>query len=406
MTRPPAPDIVIGGGPAGIAAALELARAGRSVTLLEREGALGGAPRHCAHSPFGMLEFGRPYLGPAYARKLAATAARAGIDIRLRHSVTSLGPDGRLEIAHPGGTESWTADRVLLATGARDMPRSARLLPGDRAGGILTTGTLQAMVTLEGLRPFRRPVILGTELVSFSALMTCLGHGMRPVAMLGEEAAPLARWPSGLAPRALGVPLHLGVTITGICAEAGTLRSVSFRKDGRETTLDCDGLILTGRFVPEAALLLNGATGIDPASQGPGIDQFGRLGDPACFAAGNLLRGVETGGRAFREGRALGRMLAAEAPPEGDGPDIPVHLDGPLRLALPQRLRRTAHPGLHRQFQIRVSAPVRGRLCLMADGREIWSRRAMFRPERRILAPILPEMTRAGAVTIRLEEER
>src|SRR6185369_3322131 len=121
---------------------------------------------------FGMREFGRVLLGPAYARRLVAAAEAAGVEIRLAASVVGIEPGRRLALATDDGTTTITAQKILLATGARETPRSARLVGGDRPVGVITTGTLQQVVHREGLKPFERPVIVGTELVSLSAIIT------------------------------------------------------------------------------------------------------------------------------------------------------------------------------------------------------------------------------------------
>ena len=197
MTPAAVADVVIvGGGPAGVAAAITLRRAGvAQVVLLDREPALGGATRHCSHSPFGMREFGRVYLGGAYGRRLEHEARAAGVTVLTGHSVTALGDDGTVSVTHAQGGGQIAARRVLLATGARELSRAARMLPGDRPVGVLTTGALQAFVALHGLMPFRRPVIVGSELVSLSAVLTCLSHGARPVALIEPGPQPLARPP-------------------------------------------------------------------------------------------------------------------------------------------------------------------------------------------------------------------
>lgn len=171
---------IVGGGPAGVAAALALRKRGHSVVILEREAELGGVPRHCTHSPFGMREFGRVLFGPTYARRLAAEAQVAAVSVLLCHSVTALHAGGKFDVTALDATRSISARRVLLATGAREAPRSARLISGDRPIGVITTGTLQHMVNLEGLRPMRRALVVGTELVSFSALLTCRSAGITP----------------------------------------------------------------------------------------------------------------------------------------------------------------------------------------------------------------------------------
>jgi NADPH-dependent 2,4-dienoyl-CoA reductase/sulfur reductase-like enzyme len=195
--------IVIGGGPSGVAAALELRRKGvEKVTILDREPHLGGATRHCSHSPFGMLEFGWVYFGAAYSLKLEQKAEKAGIDVRTGHSAVKLGGDGTVTITSRRGVETLRGRRVMYATGAREKPRSARLISGDRPIGVVTTGTLQSYVAFYGLMPFRRPVIVGSELVSLSAALTCLTHGARPVAMIESGPHTLARAPLARSRRA------------------------------------------------------------------------------------------------------------------------------------------------------------------------------------------------------------
>ncbi|MDY6860366.1 MAG: FAD-binding protein, partial [Pseudomonadota bacterium] len=177
--------VIVGAGPAGLAAAAELkARGVGSVLVLEREAQAGGIPRHCGHFPFGMREFHRLLRGPAYAARLLARAQAAGAVIKTGVTVTALHPGPGLSVASAGGLRQITARRVLLCTGVRESTRAARLIGGTKPGGVLSTGALQGMVHLQALRPFRNPVVLGTELVSFSALLTCRHLGIRPAAMI------------------------------------------------------------------------------------------------------------------------------------------------------------------------------------------------------------------------------
>ncbi|MCC0062943.1 MAG: FAD-dependent oxidoreductase [Defluviimonas sp.] len=400
--------LVIGGGPAGVGAAIEARRRGLGrVVILEREETLGGATRHCAHSPFGMREFGRPYFGGAYGRRLAAAAAAAGVELRTGTTVTGLGTEGAVEIASEAGTGTLSAERVLLATGARESSRAARLLTGDRPVGILTTGALQAYHAFHGLLPFRRPVIVGSALVSHSALLTCLTSGVRPVAMVEPAAEPLARWPIPLFPRLARVPLLPGTEIVDIVG-AGRVRAVRLGdRKGRTWMLDCDGVLLTGEFVPEAALLLTSGRRLAPGGTGPRIDQWGQLDAPWLFAAGNLLRPVETGGWAYREGRAVGAALAADRVSRTlQTAAVEVTFEAPVKLVVPNLIRPGAPPpgSGFGQFQLRFSRPVRGRLALFVDGRESWSQAGHWRPERRILVPMPAAIDRAGAIGFRFEE--
>jgi len=382
--------IVVGGGPAGVAAALEMRRRGvEKVVILDRDPHLGGATRHCSHSPFGMFEFGRVYFGAAYGLRLEQEAAKAGVDVRTGHSVVKLGDDGSVVVTSHRGLETLTGRRVMMTTGARETPRSARLIAGDRPVGVVTTGTLQSYVAFHGLMPFRRPVIVGSEFVSLSAVLTCLLHGARPVAMIETQPYALARAPLTWFPRLVGIAFHREAEIIAILGRS-RVEAVSIRRHGQVETLTCDGVLLTGRFTPESSLFLESPMGVDPGSAGPAVDQDGRSANPFYFAGGNVLRAVETGGWAFREGRAIGATLAhdlAREPASGDL--VRVSFDDPIKLVVPNFLRRSALPSAaFRHFQLRFLRRARGRLHLEMDGRDTWHRQGQWLPERRILVAI------------------
>jgi NADPH-dependent 2,4-dienoyl-CoA reductase/sulfur reductase-like enzyme len=389
---------IIGGGPAGLGAAIALKERGvAQVVVLERESEAGGIPRHCGHPPFGLHEFRRLMTGPVYAKALVAKALAAGVDIRTRQSVVALQPGGVLVLATPDGPERLEARRVLLATGARERTRAARLLGGDRPAGVLNTGALQAAVYLHGQVPFKAPVVVGTELVGLSALSTCRRHGIRPVAMVEEAPRTVARWPLGLFPRLLRIPVHYNTGITEILGDT----HVEGVRLTTGATLPCDGVILSGQFLPEASLIRASALAYDPASGGPVIDQFGRCSDPAFFAAGNLLRPIETAGWCHSEGWDIGEYIADDLegglpPPE----DVEIIPGKGLKYVVPQRLALTAP--LHAVLQLRASAPTAGQLQLRVGTSVVYRRPILTRPERRILidldgARIPPGVTRLVA---------
>lgn len=396
---------IVGGGPAGLGAALALRRAGIDrVVVIEREAAAGGVPRHCGHPAFGLREFGRPMGGPAYARALVRRARRAGVEILTRHSVVALRPGGALEIACPSGLLALSARRVILATGARETSRAARLVGGDRPLGVITTGALQAHIYLERLIPFRLPVIVGTELVSLSAIWTCLAHGIRPQAIIADGQRAVARWPLGLFPHLLGIPVHYGAQLTTISG-IGRVDGVTVTRMGRPgLDIPCDGVLLTGQFTPEASLSRLSHIAVDPASGGPVVDQFHRCSDPAYFATGNLLRGIETAGWCHREGLALGRRVAADLAraPAMDSA-VPVSIAAPFSLAVPQQLAPSKGPAP--DLQLRVKRPVAGTLVVESGGRALYRRALRSRPERRILVPIQPLAGASDPITIRIDNE-
>ncbi|MDO9636990.1 MAG: FAD-dependent oxidoreductase [Pseudotabrizicola sp.] len=391
---------IVGGGPAGVAAALELRHHGHSVIILEREACLGGATRHCSHSPFGMREFGRIYLGAAYGQRLQNDAARAGVDLRYHQSVTRIGPGGQLEIANPDGLTSLTARRILIATGAREKPRSARMLPGDRPVGVITTGTLQAMIAFQHKIPFRRPLILGSELVTLSAVMTCRSNGIYPVAVIETRPFPLVCAPLSWFPGLLGIPFHTGTQVLDIIGK-GRVEAVRILRAGQEQVIACDGLLLTGHFTPEASLLQMSGLALCPDTAGPVIDQTGRLA-AGLYAAGNLLRPVETCGWAYREGRCIGQTIAADLQRGTATATVRVTHDAPLRYVVPQFLQRGMAGMQH--FQLRVTRPVVGEIALELDGRAVFRLQNRWMPERRILVPIPKQAMQAAHVHFSFRE--
>lgn len=386
----PADVAIIGAGPAGLAAAIELRRLGvQQVVILEREAQAGGIPRHCGHPPFGLREYGRIYSGPRYAQRNVEEALESGVQLLLKHSVTQLGPQGLLQGVSPEGAFSLKASRVLIATGARETPRSARLLGGDRPLGVINTGALQSYLYLEKLKPFERPLVVGSELVSLSSLLSCRRAGIKPVAMIERNARPTARWPLSLFPRLCGVPFHLGAQLLDIQG-LGRVESARVRlADGSIKRFECDGVLLTGQFTPESSLARLSDLRIDPLSGGPVIDQYGRCSEPGYFAAGNLLRPIETAGWSFREGQRIARLilrdLNGELPRAEAG--IEIHCKGALKLCVPQTLIPSASKGLQ-HLQLRLAQAASGELVVRADGRDIWSRQCSSLPERRLLIPL------------------
>ncbi|MBA3909437.1 MAG: pyridine nucleotide-disulfide oxidoreductase [Rhodobacter sp.] len=400
--------LVIGAGPAGLSAATELARLGVQVTVLDREAEAGGIPRHCNHSPYGLREFRRLMRGPTYARRLVAEALAAGVLIRTGTTVTALHPGGAVDVTGADGLETLTARAVLLATGVRETSRAARLIGGEKPGGILSTGALQGIVHLNGQRPFLRPVILGTELVAFSALLTCRHAGITPVAMIEPAGRITAHSPAIWLARVLRVPVLTGTTIAEIHGRT-RVEGVQLLSRGDRREVVTDGVIVSGGFRPEASLLRASHLEVDAGSGGPVIDVWGRLSDPAYFAAGNLLRPVETAGWCWAEGRRIARAIHAALQgrlPEPGGARLRVASDA-VRLALPQVLPLTTKKdnGAADKLQLRLARPAKGRLRLMQDGLCLLDRRIDSLPERRITLP-LPSPRTTSEITVTLEDPR
>lgn len=380
---------IVGAGPAGLAAATELRRLGVDrVVVLEREVEPGGVPRNCGHSPYGLREFKRPMLGPTYARSLASRTRRSGARIFTGVTVMSLQDGPRLVVSSDAGTSEISARLVMLATGIRETTRAGRLLGGTKPGGILTTGALQGLIYGAGLRPFQKPLILGTELVAFSAILTCRHAGIRPVAMIEPGRRTTARWPAAMLPRILGIPLLYQSDLVSIEGR-DRVEEVVLRTPQGERRIDTDGVIVTGRFRPEATLVRLGGLAYDPATGGPEVDEFGRTSDPSIFAAGNLLRGVETAGWCWDEGRAVAGAMARALSGALPAPIAQRVCRTGDRLAyvVPQRIAGGTAPALD-VLQLRALTEGRGRLSLRLGGQETAGRTLSALPERRLLLPL------------------
>jgi thioredoxin reductase len=381
--------IIVGAGPAGLSAARVLREAGvNDVVVLEREAEAGGVPRHCHHPGFGFSQFHWPYSGPAYARRLRRDVN--GVDLRTGVSVLALRPGGELGIATANGLETMTGRTVLLATGVRETPRAARLVSGERpAWGVLTTGALQQLLHLAHIRPCQRPVIVGSELVSFSSLLTLRRAGIKPVAMIEETDRITAPRPAGTIARlAFGVPVLTRTRLVGILGR-DVVEAVEIERDGRRQHLACDAVVMTGGFVPEAALPRASHLEFNEGSGGPVIDQHWRCSDPVYFAAGNLLRPVETSGVVGREGEAAGRAMASALAGRLVAPlrRVPIKANPPLRYVRPQVVAVPGDRPNGLLFRARFDRPTRGMLRLLRNGEEIWRRKVFAVPERRVRLP-------------------
>ena len=402
---------VVGGGPAGLAAATELAKLGvANIVVLEREAQAGGVPRHCGHSPFGMREFGRCYRGARYANHLVALAQNAGVDVRVNTTVVSAAAGGKLTLATAHGARRLEARRVVLSTGARETPRAARLVSGSRPLGVLTTGALQAMVYLQKKIPFTRPLIVGSELVALSALLTCRHAAIKPVALLEADNRLTAWRGAGLLPRLLGVPVRLETEVVEILGAARVSGVRVANAAGATETLRCDGLVFTGQFTPESALMRGGHIAVDARSGGPVIDQFGRCSDPAYFATGNLLRPVETAGWCRREGAQTARCVSlslAGRLPDGE-PRIPLTVADPVikyvvpqTLAMPAPTQQADVNGM-KHLQLRFAQPATGRLSLHSESAEMHSQSVRALPERRVLLALSERLQASQPATLKI----
>ncbi|HEY9526174.1 MAG TPA: FAD-dependent oxidoreductase, partial [Anaerolineales bacterium] len=315
--------LIVGAGPAGLAAALELRKRGvKDVLVAEREPEAGGIPRMCGHIGFGITDLHRVLTGPGYARAYRDLAKRAGLTVHTNTTITGWDADRHLSFTSPDGIGTIQAKSVLLATGVRERPRAARLVPGHRPQGVFTTGSLQRFVYEHHLPVGKRAVIIGAERVSLSVVMTLMHAGVTVPYMITE-----------LPHHQLYLPVFLPAKIlfADILARTSILPNQRVsnifgrqRVEGIEITdvagktrqIECDTVVFTGDWIPENELARRGEVETGRSSLGPQVDALFRTSQPGVFAAGNLLRGVETADWAALEGRAAARSVVRflEAP--------------------------------------------------------------------------------------------
>jgi thioredoxin reductase len=370
--------VVVGAGPAGLAAARELGRRGvRDVVVIERELEVGGIPRHAVHQGFGLRDLRRPLSGPAYARRLAALASDAGAELRTETMVTGWSPGGPFELSGPSGRELLDADAVILASGCRERPRSARLVPGSRPAGVMTTSTLQQLVYLKGRRIGGRALVVGAEHVSFSALLTLTHGGAQPVGMTTElpRHQSLAAFRAGAAVR-FRTPIW---TRTRVGAIHGRPRveevELTDLDGGGSRSLACETVVFSGDWIPDNELAVMGGLELDSGTRGPLVDEALRTSRPGVFAAGNVLHGAEQADVAALSGRHAG-AAAARFLGRGDWPQRRVRIDvrAPLAWVSPNAL--AGGPPPRNRFLVRsrefLTHP---RIEIAQDGRPLWSGR-------------------------------
>jgi len=360
MTTEAVDVAIVGAGPAGLTAAADLAHnGGLNVVVLERESDPGGIPRHSDHPGYGLRDRKTFISGPSYARRLTRDARAAGATIRTDTMVTGWAGDHTLEITSPQGRRELTARAIILATGARERPRPARMIPGDRGTGVYTTGLLQNVVHLKHRTVGRRAVVVGAELVSYSAVLTLKHVGCQTVLMTTEYPSPESYGLFNLAGRTplLGVRVATRTRLVRIIGKpAVTGVEVENLDTGERRTVDCDTVVLTGDWIPDHELARSTGLDIDPGTLGPVVDTALRTSRPGVFAIGNLLHPVDTADIAALDGRHVADQVRAYlAGNQLTDTAVRIEVQAPLRWVAPNLLR----PG--------DPAPARNRLLLWTD---------------------------------------
>ena len=321
--------VVIGGGPAGMAAALAAHKAGARVAIVEREQHLGGILRQCIHPGFGLSHFKQELTGPEYAQRFIDQVRAIDIALFLNSMVLGIDSDESTEdaAAHtvtlmsPTGMLQLTGRAVVLAMGCRERTRSEIKIPGSRPAGVFTAGLAQRYINIENLKPGSRAVILGSGDIGLIMARRCTLEGISV-----EGVYELMPYANGLRRNVknclddFGIPLHLSTTVTRVIGhdrvEAVEVSQVDEHLapiPGTERIVPCDTLLLSVGLIPENELSVAAGVELDPRTRGAVVDQSLQTGVPGIFACGNVLHVHDLADNVTTESECAGAAAAAWA---------------------------------------------------------------------------------------------
>ncbi|MDR3313044.1 MAG: FAD-dependent oxidoreductase [Oscillospiraceae bacterium] len=360
--------IVIGGGPAGMAAALEAEKRGvERILLLERAQTLGGILEQCIHTGFGLHYFGEELSGPEYAdrfinpvlgsARIATKTDTMVLDVQpggAQHSVVAVNKtDGLLELR---------SKAVILAMGCRERPRGALNIAGTRPAGILSAGTAQKYVNLDGYMPGKVVVILGSGDIGLimARRMTLEGAQVKLVAELMPYSSGLTRNIVQCLDD-FDIPLRLNCTVVGVHGrdrlEAVTVAEVDENRrplPGTEETIPCDLLLLSVGLIPENELTRAAGVAMDPVTSGAKVNQNRETGIPGIFACGNVLHVHDLVDYVTLESQLAGAGAAAYIQGKADSaPEyVPTQGSNGVRYVVPQQVNRHAAEPVKLYFRV------------------------------------------------------
>ena len=402
MPEYPAPEvvdvIVIGSGPSGLASAARLKHLGvERVLVIERQDQLGGIPLQCDHTGFGIRHLRRLLTGPEYSRRLVQAALSAGVKCLTSTTVFNLDPVKKeVTCVSERGHETYRAKAILIATGCRESTRSARLIPGYRGKGILSTAEAQQYIHFMDALPGERVVVLGSEDVGLSAVHMFGKTKARVVGVIEEHPHLVSRWLFALVTLVPHrVPLFTSHAVKQIFGsrrvegiEIIAIDEAGNWMPGTEKTIPCDTVIVAGQFVPESALAQDSGVLIDDHTQGPVVDQYLQTEVLGIFASGNVLRGVETGDIAAMEGEwaadSIQRYL--QDPSTFTGQRVIIVPGNKVKWTMPQRLLPDGPRPPRFLATMRVNKTIRHAQITCGRDGGLWrlGRFRALRPERRI----------------------
>lgn len=393
--------VVIGGGPAGMAAALAAHNAGAHVAIVEREQHLGRILRQCIHPGFGLSHFKQELTGPEYAQRFIDQVRATDIALFLGSMVLGIdsaeGDPGTgktagatavhtVTLMSPAGMLQLTGRAVVLAMGCRERTRSEIKIPGSRPAGVFTAGLAQRYINIENLKPGSRAVILGSGDIGLIMARRCTLEGISV-----EGVYELMPYANGLRRNVknclndFGIPLHLSTTVTRVIGhdrvEAVEVSQVDEHLApiaGTERIVPCDTLLLSVGLIPENELSVSAGVELDPRTRGAVVNQSLQTDVPGIFACGNVLHVHDLADNVTTESERAGAAAAAYALGGGaetdavadTGCELTVSPAGIAGYALPGRITAVALTKLN----FRVRRPVdAARVRILAGSEELFA---------------------------------
>jgi len=376
---------IIGAGVAGLSAAIELKELGYKVVVYERESEAGGTPRHCGHTGFGVLEFKNMLSGPSYAKKLVNLATKVGVEIKLNHTLTAI-KDNTLSFSTPDGKQCKEFNILLLATGARETPRSDRLISGIRSPNIVTTGTLQRFAYIQELKPFNKAVIVGSEIVSFSALMTAKHLGVEIVAFIEEKEQIDTFSPiKYVVDKALGIPVLTSAKIDKIYGENKYVKGVTITQNGVQKDIECDGVIFSGMFTPESAIMQQNLKHFNYTNNSLELTQNFQSQNANIFIAGNAIRGALSAYKCYFEGQKAAKAINSYLQNKKEPNIVPISVDENIYWYYPTLI--DLNQPFEKLTSLRVKKKVYGTFEVLLNGRRVYKRQTTALPYKTLDIP-------------------
>lgn len=317
---------VLGGGPAGLAAAISAADNGAKTLIIEREAKLGGILKQCIHDGFGIVRFGERLTGPEYAGRFIKEMVKRDIDYITNAFATDAKrlPDGTFsfEVQSAQGVLNITCNAVVLACGCRERTSRQVFIHGDRPAGIFNAGTAQYFVNILGYMPTKRCVILGSGDIGMimARRLTLEGAEVEGVYEIKDTPAGLARNVAQCLDD-YNIPLHLSTTVTRVIGEK-RVEAVEVAQvdehmnpiEGTERIIPCDALILSVGLIPENEIAEKLGVELDPATKGAYVDQKLMTSVPGVFSCGNALHVNDLVDYVSQSGDIAGKFAAKYKP--------------------------------------------------------------------------------------------